>query len=74
MRALLSILGFALTMLGLAVVYALRIAPTDDGRGIERAGGWMLVAAGLGLGVVSLLGASHTGTIGQRVGAGKSAR
>lgn len=68
MRALLSMLGFAFTMLGLMVAFLLEDA------GADPAGGWMLVAAGLGLGVVSLLGAPrHTGTIGQRVGAGKSA-
>ncbi len=68
MRAVFAVLGFALTLVGLAVTFALRYAPTADGHHIDDAGGWMLAAAGLGLCVVAVLGASHTGTIGQRVG------
>lgn len=74
MRVVFAVVGLVFTLLGIAVAFALRLAPTDDGRGIDSTGGWMLVAAGLGLGVVSLLGAPrHTGTIGQRRLTGKSA-
>ncbi len=62
LRVVLAFAGFTFTILGLGVALALAAEGFDD------AGGWMLAAAGLGLCVVAVLGASHTGTIGQRVG------
>lgn len=74
MRALFAVVGLVFTLLGIAVAFALRLAPTDSGRGIDSTGGWVLAAAGLGLCVVAVLGASHTATIGQRRLTRKSAR
>ncbi len=62
LRVVLAFAGLLATLLGLAVAFALAA------EGFDTAGGWMLAAAGLGLCVVAVLGASHTGTIGQRVG------
>ena len=59
--------GLTFTVLGLGVALALAA------EGFDSAGGWMLAAAGVGLCVVAVW-PRHTGTIGQRVGAGKSAR
>ncbi len=67
LRVVLAFAGLLATLLGLAVAFALRFAPTDDGRGIDSAGGWMIVAVGVGLCVVAAW-PRHTGTIGQRVG------
>jgi hypothetical protein len=58
--------GLTLTILGLGVALSLAAA------GIDNAGGWMLAAAGLGLCIVAVW-PGHGRTIGQRVGAGKSA-
>jgi hypothetical protein len=62
LRVVLAFAGFLATLLGLAVAFALRLAPTDDGRGIDSAGGWALAAAGIGLCVVAVW-PRHTGTI-----------
>lgn len=67
LRIALAFAGFLATLLGLAVAFALRLAPTDDGRGIDSAGGWMLAFVGLGLCAVAVW-PRHTGTIGQRIG------
>jgi hypothetical protein len=58
--------GLTFTILGLGVALALAAEGFDD------AGGWMLAAAGLGLCIVAVW-PGHGRTIGQRVGAGKSA-
>jgi hypothetical protein len=68
LRVAIAFAGFTFTVLGLGVALAL------DAEGFDDAGGWMLAAAGVGLCVVAVMGAPrHTGTIGQRIGAGKSA-
>lgn len=72
MRVVFAFVGLVFTLLGIAVAFALRLAPTDDGRGIDSTGGWVLTAVGLGLGLVAVW-PGHDRTIGQRVGAGKSA-
>lgn len=73
MRALFAVVGLVFTLLGIAVAFALRLAPTDDGRGIDSTGGWVLAAVGLGLGLVAVW-PGHDRTIGQRGLTRKSAR